>query len=168
VGILSLITSIGFLPAICFIAGLALVIFEMFHPGFGAPGIIGGILLIIGIFLTAETLMQVLIMIIIIIAILAIALTVVLHSATKGYISKNLVLYDSVHKSNKHSVLEDLEYFLDKEGTALTVMRPSGMADFDGVKLDVVTEGDFINKGVKVKIIKVEGRRILVREIIED
>lgn len=58
-----------------------------------------------------------------------------------------------------------MERFLGKEGTALSVLRPSGVANFDGIKLDVVSQGDFILKGTKVKIIKVEGRRIVVSEI---
>lgn len=58
-----------------------------------------------------------------------------------------------------------MQYFLDKKGTTLTVLRPAGTVDFDGVKLDVVSEGDFIPKDTEVKVIKVEGRRIVVRQI---
>jgi len=48
---------------------------------------------------------------------------------------------------------------------ATTVLRPSGIVNFDGIKLDVVSEGEFIQPGSKVKIIKVEGRRIVVKKI---
>ena len=46
---------------------------------------------------------------------------------------------------------------------ATTVLRPAGTADFEGVKLDVVTEGEFIEKGRPLEVIRVEGRRIVVR-----
>ena len=52
-----------------------------------------------------------------------------------------------------------------KEGTTITVLRPTGMAEFDGVRLNVVSEGEFVQNGVKVRIVDVEGSRILVRTV---
>ena len=45
---------------------------------------------------------------------------------------------------------------------AVTRLRPSGVADFDGVRLDVVSDGEFIDKGTPLVISKVEGNRIVV------
>ena len=160
-----LFTGLGILSLIFLLTGLGFVIFEMFHPGFGAPGIIGAILLIASVLLYAKSPLQALIMIIIIMAILGVALTFVLVSATKGHLARNLVLYESLDKNDSYSNAEDLEYLVDKEGFALTVLRPSGTADFDGVLLDVVTEGSFLPKESKIKIVKVEGNRIVVREL---
>lgn len=163
---LSIIFSgLGWIGLICLMAGLVCVIIEMFHPGFGAPGILGSILLLVGVILYAKTLIQGLIMIIIIIAILGVALTIVLQSASKGHLAKHLVLHDSLDESEGFSNLGDLEYFVGSEGVSLTVLRPAGTADFNGVKLDVVSEGDFISKDTAVKIIKVEGHRIVVKQI---
>ena len=39
------------------------------------------------------------------------------------------------------------------------------MAEFDGVRLNVVSEGEFIQSGTRVQIVRVEGSRILVRTI---
>ncbi|HHV60192.1 MAG TPA: hypothetical protein GXX49_07915 [Clostridiaceae bacterium] len=163
--LLEFITTIDILPAICFILGFILVIFEMFNPGFGAAGVTGIILLILGIIQTANTILEAFILIIIIIAILGIALTLALHSATKGRLSKTLVLNDSLKKESGYIGTEDLNYFLNREGTTLTVLKPSGIVDFDGVKLDVVSESEFLPKGTKVRVIKVSGRRIVVRKI---
>ena len=60
---------------------------------------------------------------------------------------------------------EDMQVFLGKEGVTSTVLRPTGMAEFDGVKLNVLSEGDFINAGVKVKIIRVDGSRVVVKPL---
>lgn len=161
----SFITNIELISALCLFFGLALVVFEMFIPGFGAPGTIGLVLLIFGVVQTAQNVTQVLILTGAILAILAIALMVVLRSASKGRLSKTLVLSNTFKKEDGYSSVEDLKDFLGKSGTALTVLRPAGMADVDGVKLDVVTEAEFLPKGTKVKVIKVEGRRVVVREL---
>lgn len=150
---------------ICFAVGFILMMIEMFHPGFGLPGFIGGILLILGIVLSAKTIVQALIMLIVILCILGIALTIVLKSFSNGKFSKSLVLEDMQKRDKGYISVEDLNYFLGKEGVATTVLRPSGIVNFDGIKLDVVSEGEFIQPGSKVKIIKVEGRRIVVKKI---
>jgi len=160
-----LLTNFDFLSAIFFLAGFILVIVEMFNPGFGAPGISGTILLILGIVSVARSILDVFILLIVILAILGIALTFALHSATKGRLSKTLILNDSLNKEQGYEGTEDLNFFLEKEGTTVTVLRPAGTADFDGVKLDVVSESEYIQKDTKIKVIKVEGRRIVVREV---
>lgn len=162
--LVGLFTSFDFFSAVFFIIGFILVIIEMFNPGFGAPGITGTILLILGIISVARNLYDVFILVIIILAVLGIALTFVLHSATKGRLSKTLVLTDSLNKEQGFEGTEDLKFFLGKEGKAVTILRPAGTADFDGVKLDVVSESEYIQKDAKIKVIKVEGRRIVVRE----
>ncbi|MFO1513005.1 MAG: NfeD family protein [Verrucomicrobiota bacterium] len=48
-------------------------------------------------------------------------------------------------------------------GTALTQLRPSGTANINGQRVDVVTEGGLIARGAKVKVVAVEGSRIVVR-----
>ncbi len=163
--LLSFVEAIGIIQALLLIVGLILIIFEMFNPGFGAPGIVGLILLAVGIIFTARSFLEALVMIIIILAILGLALTIVLHSAAKGRLSKTLILNDSLNKEEGFSGTEDLEYFVGREGVTTTVLRPSGTAEFDGVKLDVVSEGEFIPKNTRVKIKKVAGRRIVVTKM---
>ena len=54
---------------------------------------------------------------------------------------------------------------LNGTGTALTQLRPSGTANINGQRVDVVTEGDLIERGTKIKVVAVEGARIVVREV---
>lgn len=165
---ISFIYNIQLLQAVFLIAGLGLVIFEMFHPGFGAPGILGTAFLILGVFLTAKSIAQAISMIIIIIAILVAVIAFVLRSATEGRLSRTLVLHESQNKGDGYIGTEDLEYFVGKEGIVCTDLRPSGTAEFDGVRLDVVSEGEFIPKDTEVMVVKAQGRRIVVKEIKKD
>lgn len=163
--IFEFLTDIQVYQIIILIAGLIFLIIEMFSPGFGVSGGIGLVLLIIGILITASTPLEALVMIILLLAILGLALTVILHSTTKGKLSKTLILNEKLNKESGYIGTEDLEYFVGKEGIAVTTLRPAGIAEFDGVKLDVVSEGEYILNGTRVKITKVAGRRIVVRDI---
>ena len=48
-------------------------------------------------------------------------------------------------------------------GKALTALRPSGRAQFGDRVVDVVTEGDFIDKGTEITVVKVTGHRAVVQ-----
>lgn len=58
---------------------------------------------------------------------------------------------------------DDYTAFLGQFGTAVTLLRPSGTAEIDGVRLSVVSEGDFIPQGTKVQVVMVQGSRVVVR-----
>lgn len=50
-----------------------------------------------------------------------------------------------------------------KSGVAQTNLRPSGTAMIDGRRVDVVSEGGLIERGTPVKVVAVEGMRVVVR-----
>lgn len=52
-----------------------------------------------------------------------------------------------------------------QSGVAHTALRPSGVAVIGGERVDVVTEGAMIERGSAVKVIAVEGARVVVRQI---
>jgi len=163
--LMEMIAGINWLQAALLIVGMGLVIVEMFFPGFGAPGITGIILLVLGVILTAKNVFEALLLIVVIVIILALAFLLVLRSFRKGRLSKTLVLSDALNKESGYTGTEDLAAFLDKEGIAVTVLRPAGTAVFDGEKLDVVSEGEFIPEGSKVRVVRVAGRRVVVRKV---
>jgi membrane-bound serine protease (ClpP class) len=53
---------------------------------------------------------------------------------------------------------------LNRTGVTLTRLRPSGVAKIDGQRVDVVSEGGLIEHGVAIKVVAIEGSRIVVRE----
>ena len=59
----------------------------------------------------------------------------------------------------------DMNYFIGREGVTHTPLRPAGIGEFDGVKLNVVSDGEFIALGKPIRVQSVEGNRIVVREI---
>lgn len=59
----------------------------------------------------------------------------------------------------------DHSELLGKTGVVTTKLRPSGSVEIDGKPVDVVSEGEFLDKGVMVKVVEVEGSRIVVRRL---
>jgi len=163
-GVSSIIVQ--YLPSIVMlIVGFVLVVVEMYIPGFGVPGIVGILLLIGGVIMARPTPLQALIMVVIIVALLCIALSLCLHSAAKGRLSKSRLVLHDVATQAETPENNDLSYFVGREGVCHTVLRPAGMADFDGVKLNVVSDGEYISAGSRIIVDRVEGNRILVRAV---
>lgn len=48
------------------------------------------------------------------------------------------------------------------EGVARTILRPAGRAEFGGEYIDVVADGEFLEAGAKVRVLRVEGERVVV------
>ena len=153
---------------ICGLIGTGLLVVETFIPGFGLPGISGIVLQVIAVTLTWMNRgpMAALGMTLIVLSVDAIAVSLALRSATKGKLSKSkIILHDTESNEAGYRSNEDMEVFLGKEGVTTTVLRPTGMAEFDGVRLNVVSEGEFVQMGVKVRIVSVEGSKVLVRTV---
>ena len=60
--------------------------------------------------------------------------------------------------------VENLD-LLHQTGTALTQLRPSGMALINGKRVDVVTEGELIERNTPIRVVAVEGMRVVVRKL---
>ena len=56
----------------------------------------------------------------------------------------------------------DLKNYLDCTGHSITTLRPSGTALIDGTRLDVVTDGEFIEADAPLKVCKVTGNQVIV------
>ncbi len=153
---------------VCFILGVGLLVLEAFMPGFGIAGISGILLEVIATALTwmSHGPMAALGMTLVILSLIAIAISMSLRSATNGRLSRSkMILKDTESNEAGYRSTQDMEVFLGKEGATTTVLRPAGIAEFDGVRLNVVSEGEFIQAGIAVRIVRVEGSKILVRPV---
>lgn len=153
---------------VCFILGVGLLVLEAFMPGFGIAGISGILLEVIATALTwvSHGPMAALGMTLVILSLIAIAISMSLRSATNGRLSRSkMILKDTESNEAGYRSTQDMEVFLGKEGATTTVLRPAGIAEFDGVRLNVVSEGEFIPAGTTVRIVRVEGSKILVRPV---
>jgi membrane-bound serine protease (ClpP class) len=61
------------------------------------------------------------------------------------------------------SDVSQLQQLIGRTGRVLTTMRPVGMCDFDGRRVECVAERGYLLKDNKVKVIGVEGTQVTVR-----
>jgi len=62
----------------------------------------------------------------------------------------------------------DFSDLAGKTGFATSYLRPAGVASIDGRRVDVLTEGDFVQAGSPIRVNRVEGARIFVRPLAEE
>ena len=147
--------------------GLILIILEVFIPSMGLLGTIaacsiigGGVLAYIenpsGIFLGYILVSVVLIPVIMIFA---------LKIFPKTPIGKHFTLAGpSFNPKEAQAVEEGIDELVGKEGETLTPLHPAGIVLIENRRVDVVTRGEMIDKEIRVRVIKVEGNRIVVEK----
>ncbi|MBE5798878.1 MAG: hypothetical protein E7321_02890 [Clostridiales bacterium] len=146
---------------LCLLLGAGLMILEIFLPGFGLPGISGIVLIGAGVIMAAlaHGMLTAIVILLVVIALLALVVSWVMRSAAKGNYHSEIFLKEKDDLDSR----EDMQVLVGKTGRTTSVLRPAGIGDFDGVRLNVVTEGGFIERDRPIEIVSVEGTRIVVR-----
>lgn len=155
----------GFGTILLFAVGLMLIFLEFFLPG-AISGTLGLAALIASLFLAGENPLSIGISIFISISISIALLFIMIKVLGKKMVLFNrMILFDAAKKEDGYVSNVNRTDLLGKEGTALTVLRPSGTAVFNNERIDVVTEGDYIDQNARIIVVKVEGVRIVVRKV---
>jgi len=153
----------GMEAIILLIIGIILIIIEFFVAG-GIIGLIGIGAVLTSLFLSGASITHMSLSIAIAL-IAAIVLAVILFKwigMDRG-IFRYIVLRDSATTEQGYVSSENKLELIGLEGTTVTPLRPSGTAEINGERVDVVSEGGFIEVNQKVKVVKVEGVRVVVR-----
>lgn len=155
----------GFAIILVFIAGIVLLLIEAIVPGFGAPGIGGVICIILSIILASDSIALGLTSLFVAFIMTIIVAILLLKYAPRNKYFDRIILATELKKEAGFTSNDTREDLIGVEGTAVTMLRPSGTMEINGTKMDVVSDGGFIEQGARLKIIKVEGRRIVVNKI---
>ena len=96
---------------------------------------------------------------------LAIVLTTLfLKFLPKLPIGRKLILSTALETSDGFSSAPPADYqWLGRTGLAHSTLRPAGIADFQGHRVDVVSDGEFIDAGAPIRVLHVDGNRIVVQ-----
>jgi membrane-bound serine protease (ClpP class) len=134
-------------------------------PGHGLPGILGGVALLVAVllafgtpflFVGVETIAT------------AIVLTVIAFTLTVRAVPQNawahrLALVAA--QGPEYVASGDYRMLRGRTGTAVSYLRPAGIASIDGRRVDVLTEGEFIAQGTPIRVVRVEGARVFVEPV---
>lgn len=152
--------------------GVLLLALEVFViPGFGIAGVLGILALLAGLVLSmtgAGNTAQFLVLLgvrMVFALLLAIGLSLVLlRYLNKVPGARRLVLEDKLSAGAGYASPPPEEAaLLGRTGRAHSVLRPAGIAEIDGERLDVVSNGEMIDAGEPIEVIRVDGNRIVVR-----
>ena len=146
--------------------GLALLITELFLPGFGVAGI-SGVLCLIAVcviqFATNKPLVAILVTAVLGV-ILIIMVILFMHSMKNGLLFRSpIVLKDRIEAEAVKPSSGTLEHLIGKTGTALTPLRPSGIVLIEGQRYSVETQATFLEKDSEVTVLAVDGTKITVQ-----
>jgi membrane-bound serine protease (ClpP class) len=154
--------------------GIILLALEVFViPGFGITGILGILALLGGLALsligagaTGAGVLS---------AIGRVSLSLLIALAAAGTLlrflprlpyGRSLVLDTGLNaRAGYASVPETDLRWVGKRGRAASPLRPAGIADLEGERVDVVSQGEFIETDTPIEVVRVDANRIVVRRV---
>lgn len=153
----------GWMEILLFIGGAILILLELHAPGFGLFGLGGVACIFASFFLTLGGDVAALNLLAIALVIAVVIFLLIVKRLPSSRLWQKLVLKDAETTSEGFVSGHDYRPYLGRSGVTLTLLRPAGMVDIDGVHLDVVSEGQYIQTGTRIKVVSVSGHRIVVR-----
>jgi membrane-bound serine protease (ClpP class) len=154
------------------VAGLALlgvvgILWELHVvPGHGLPGILGAVLLFCAVLfafglqffvVAVETIATAIVL-------TAIAFSLLVRALPQNAWANRLAL--AAVQGPEYVASGDFTALRGKMGVAASFLRPAGIAQIDGHRVDVLTQGEFIAQGTPIRVARVEGARVFVEEVV--
>jgi membrane-bound serine protease (ClpP class) len=163
-----LVQLAGWAELLLALGGVVLLLVEVFLiPGFGLAGILGILALlaalvmsVVGTGATPEFFMLAAGRMLFALLAALLASFLMLRFLPRTRFGRQLILDTGL----RHAPPDDLRW-LGKRGRASTPLRPAGIADIEGARVDVVSDGELIEPGALLEVTRVDGNRIVVRQI---
>lgn len=149
------------LITVLFVIGFLLLAVELFLiPEFGVTGLSGLFIIAISCYLMWTRLSPTWGLVSIILTTLVIGGAIWVFPHTRA--ARWVVLESSVSAKNGYTAAQSEIDLVGMEGTAISHLRPSGIAELADRRLDVIADGVFVERGSRVRVTKVAGSKILV------
>jgi len=154
--------------------GVILLAAEIFViPGFGIAGVLGIIAILAGLILslvgtgdTSQAVLMVAGRVVFSLLFALLASLLVLRFLPRLPFGRRLILEAGLPSDVGYASAPDSDRrWLGKRGRASSPLRPAGIAEIEGERVDVVSEGELIDAGQIVEVTRVDGNRIVVRQV---
>ncbi len=169
----------GFEEAILFFIGVVLLVVEIFVlPGFGIAGILGIVAIVAALVLSLtamplkvsfETgiLWSSLVRVMISVVATVVLMIVAMFTLPRTRLVKNRLVLESANTATARGGVEgemiEKALKVGAIGKTDSYLRPAGIAMFDGHRVDVSSEGDFVPSGAEVEVVRIEGNHVIVK-----
>ena len=154
--------------------GLLLLVLEIFViPGFGIAGVLGiaavlGALALsmVGAGDSAAVIVDAVWRVVLSLLAALLASLVLLRFLPRLPMARRMILQTDLGSGPAHgSAPETDQHWLGKRGQAVSVLRPAGIAEIEGARVDVVSDGELIEADTPIEVMRVDGNRIVVRRV---
>lgn len=158
-----MLENLTYFTAFLYVIGLLLLLVEAIVPGFGVAGVGGIVCVVISIAMITTNIFEAALFMVGTAAVLILVI-IALYKLGIGKRALGKMILSTEQKNNEgYTSNTDYREYVGKRGIAYTDLRSAGTVLVNSEKLDAVSEGEFIDKGVPIEIIRVEGRKIIVR-----
>jgi membrane-bound serine protease (ClpP class) len=153
-------------------SGVVLLALEIFViPGFGIAGVLGIVALLGGLSLSLvgagaswDFILKAMGQVVFSLLAALIASLVMLRFLPRLPWGRRLILETGLPAGEGYaSAPETDQRWLGKSGRAVSPLRPAGIAEIEGERVDVVSDGEFIDSGTPIAVTRIDGNRIVVR-----
>ena len=135
-------------------------------PGHGIPGLLGILCLLAAVILAFGGLPFLIVAVETLAT--AIVLTAIAFSLTVRAVPQNAWAHRlalAASQGPDYVTSADFTGLRGKTGTAISYLRPAGIAQIEGRRVDVLTQGEFLSQGTPVRVVRVEGSRIFAEAL---
>ena len=168
--IATLFTEMGWISGILLSLGIIFAVVEFFTPGLGISGAVSAICVVCGIIarmVEGASFTQLFIMIFIVLIIFTVLFLLTVKSAKYGLLSKSPFVESGTAVSTDlcDDTKNPLCDLIGKKGVAKSSLRPVGMITLDDDIYEALANVSYLEVGTPVEVIKVEGRKIIVKAV---
>lgn len=157
---------VGWEALLLLLAGLVLLAVEIFViPGFGVAGIAGAAAVLWSLVVSFGGVEEALRSIGVSLALTVAGAVLLWRFGKRRGLWRGVILETRLKGEEGYVSAPDYSDLVGRTGVALTTLRPSGVVEIDGKRIDAVSEGGYIARGSPIEVKLVEGTRVVVREI---
>jgi len=158
-------SSLGLIVLVMLVGGLILLFIEVaLIPGFGITGVTGILVILAGLGIAFWKLDFKLAVIYTIVSLVGLVLLVLwaIYIFPHTKLGKQFVLQTTISVEDGFTATRDFTKYVGMEGVATSDLRPSGIVRIDDERLDVMSEGEFVPRGTKIKVSRVKNGSLVV------
>lgn len=151
-----------------FVLGAVFIGIELVTPAVGVFGLAGVVMVFGSLFFMLGADVQAVYILAGGIAVAAVLFAFLGKRLPKSRFLAGVTLKDRSTRERGYSSQEDKSEYVGRRGRTITILRPSGTVRIGRERVDAVSHGDFIDKDTDIRVVQVEGTRVIVEPVIKE